>query len=473
MQVIEKFSEGLKRELDVIIPSNRLTDSFNERIEDIRSKANIKGFRPGKVPLSHIKSLYGKSILSETIDEIIKEIVPEILSKRDERAAMRPSITINEGESDITSGLIEGTVDLKLRLSYDILPQIEISSFDDLQVTQDICEVDEKEIDRQMAEIAKNNVAFEVKETESEIGDKVTVDYTVSVDNVILEDQSKKNVQFIVGSADLFSETTEILVGLKTGDQKEIERFFPEDHSIKDLAGKKVRLNFSIKEVFSPLPVVVNNDLAVRLGFESESAMRGLCSQKIKQHSEFLVRQKVKRQILDYISNKYTFDVPESLVENEYNGILQKVRFEMSSANQKSQNVDSIDEEDLQYYHMLAKRRVLTGIVLGTIGEKNNIEVTEEEMQSALYQQLGRFPGHEKKMLDHFQKYPNALAELRAPIFEDKVIDHILKSVQIVDRKVSFDQLFDNSSESSPEKLLDKSSKVETFQSEEAPSEIS
>ncbi|WP_274596054.1 trigger factor family protein, partial [Candidatus Liberibacter asiaticus] len=113
MQVIEKFSEGLKRELDVIIPSNRLTDSFNERIEDIRSKANIKGFRPGKVPLSHIKSLYGKSILSETIDEIIKEIVPEILSKRDERAAMRPSITINEGESDITSGLIEGTVDLK------------------------------------------------------------------------------------------------------------------------------------------------------------------------------------------------------------------------------------------------------------------------------------------------------------------------------------------------------------------------
>ncbi|PWL04459.1 trigger factor, partial [Candidatus Liberibacter asiaticus] len=117
------------------------------------------------------------------------------------------------------------------------------------------------------------------------------------------------------------------------------------------------------------------------------------------QHSEFLVRQKVKRQILDYISNKYTFDVPESLVENEYNGILQKVRFEMSSANQKSQNVDSIDEEDLQYYHMLAKRRVLTGIVLGTIGEKNNIEVTEEEMQSALYQQLGRFPGHEKKRL--------------------------------------------------------------------------
>ncbi|AKK20427.1 trigger factor [Candidatus Liberibacter africanus] len=458
MQVIEKFSEGLKRELDVIVPSSRVTDVFDKRIEDIKSKANIKGFRPGKVPVSHIKSMYGKSILSEIIDEMIKEIVPEVLSQRDERAAMRPNIAINEGEDDVTSRLIEGSVDLKIRLLYDVLPKIEIDSFDDLQITQDVCEVSEEEIDKQMVEIAKNNLVFEVKEKQAEIGDQVNIDYTVSADNTILKDHSKKNLQCIVGSEALFSETTDMLIGLKAGDKKEIERLFPEDHSIKDLAGKKVILSFSINAVSSPLPIVINNDLAVRLDFESETAMRDLCSQKIKQHSEFVIRQKVKRQVLDYISNKYTFDVPESLVENEYNSILQKIRLEMNASGQNSENADPIKEEDVQDYRMLANRRVLTGIVLGTIGEKNSIDVTEEEMQSALYQQLQRFPGHEKKMLEYFQKHPNAVAELRAPIFEEKVIDCILKNAQIIERKVTVDQLFKDSAESSKEELSEKSS---------------
>ncbi|MEG8099465.1 trigger factor [Candidatus Liberibacter brunswickensis] len=455
MQVIEKFSEGLKRELDVIVPSSQLTDIFNNRMDDIKNSANIKGFRPGKVPISHIKSIYGKSILSEVIDKMIKDIVPEVLSKRDERAAMRPKITINEGEDEVTPRLMDKAADLKLNLLYDVLPKIEIYPFDDLQITMDVCQVDEADIDKQITDIAKNNVLFEIKEKQAEIGDKVNIDYTVSVDDAIIENYSKKNVQFIVGSDDLFSETTDILVDLKAGDKKKIDRFFPENHSMKDLAGKKVVMNFYINSVSSPLPAVVNNDLAVRLGFESEKAMRDLCAQKIKQHSELAIRQRVKRQVLDYISNKYVFDVPESLVENEYNSIVQRIRASMNSAGKSSEDAYPIKEDDVQEYRMLAKRRVLTGIVLGTIGEKNSIDVTEEEMQSALYQQLSRFPGHEKKMLEYYQKSPNAIAELRAPIFEEKVVDFIIKNAQIVDRKVTLDQLFEESSKSSEEDSSD------------------
>lgn len=457
MQIIEKFSEGLNRELDVVIPSNQLTESFNKRLEDIRSTAHIKGFRPGKVPFSHIKSIYGKSILSEIIDDLIKKTVPEVLSKRDERAAMRPKITINEGdEEEKTSRLMDGSIDLKLGLSYDILPKIEINLFDDLQITRDVCEIDDKEIDKHMSDIAEKNIAFEVKEKEAAIGDRITVDYTLSVDDVVLKDHSKENIQFIVGSEELFPETTNTLVDLKAGEHKEIERVFPEDHSIKDLAGKKVKLNFFIKEVSSPLPAIVNDDLAIRLGFESEAIMRDFFSNQIKKQSEVAVRQKLKRQVIDYLNEKYIFDIPQSLLDNEYNGILQQIRSEMNPSGNDMQNNDSIKEEDLQDYRVLAERRVRAGIVLGTIGEKNSIEVTEEEIKSALYQQLSRFPGHEKKMLDYFQNSPNAIAELRAPIFEEKVIDYILKNAQIVDKKVTVEQLFSYSVESSQDEVSNK-----------------
>ncbi|MBA5723711.1 trigger factor, partial [Candidatus Liberibacter sp.] len=239
MQVIETIVEGLKRELEVVVSSAQLMGRINERLEDIKNKARIKGFRLGKVPMSHIKAMYGKSILSEIVDEIIKETTSDILSKRDERTSLQPQIKLNEEKEEITR-LLEGSTDLKFTISYEVFPVVEIKSFDDLQIVREVCEIDEQETDKQMLKIAEKNLAFEVKEGISEVGDRITVDYDLSVDGEILKDQCGKNVQFILGTEDIFPGVKDNLLGIKAGDNKTVEVLFPEDHSIKDLAGKTV-----------------------------------------------------------------------------------------------------------------------------------------------------------------------------------------------------------------------------------------
>ncbi|MBL0849362.1 MAG: trigger factor [Candidatus Liberibacter ctenarytainae] len=449
MQVIEKVVEGLKREIDVITPSGQLMERLDKRLKSAQSKAHIKGFRPGKVPLSHIKSLCGKSVLSEIIDEIIKETIPSVLSDRNERAAMQPKIVINEGDQEVVALFLQGSIDLKLTLSYEIIPVVEIDPFDDLQVIREVCEIDEKETNKQVLQIAEKSAEFEVKdEGIAAIGDRITVDYTLASEGTILKDHSKDNVQLIVGSEELLPETKDAFIGVKVGDCKEIEISLPENYFNKDVAGKTVVLNFSIKEISCSLPVVVNDDLAVRLGFESESSMRDSVSKQLKQRSEFFVRQKIKRQILDYLDQKYKCEIPQCLVENEYNNIIQQVHVEMRGNNQSLQDNDSdLTEEDRQSYKILAERRVRAGIVLGTIGANNNIQVTEDEMRTALSQQLRRFPGNEQKILEHFQKSADAIAALRAPIFEEKVIDYILGNVKITDKNVTIDDILSTGEE--------------------------
>ncbi|AHA27888.1 trigger factor [Candidatus Liberibacter americanus] len=444
MQVIENVSDGLKRELDIILSSDQLIDSFNERLEDIKSKANIKGFRPGKVPLSHIKSMYGKSILSEIVDETIKEKVPDILSKRNDRAAMQPNIVINDGQEDVLSLLLQGSVDLKLSLSYEVMPEIEIQPFDDLVITREICDIDQSEINKHALEIAENNRSFEVKDGVSSVGDRITIDYNIAVDDMVLKDHSKENFQFILGSDDIFSISTDSFVGTKVGDSKKIDFSFPDDYYVESLAGKNAIFSFSIKKIEFADPAVVNDDLAIRLGLESESKMIEMVSKQLNHRIEMISRQKIKRQILDYLDNKYQFDVPESLVNAEYNSILQHVKSEISASGQNIEDNDVLKEEDLRDYKILANRRVRSGIVLGTIGSKQSIQVTDDEMKSAISQHLRRFPGREKQMIEYFQKNSSAIDSIRAPIFEEKVIDYFISEVKIVDNKLSMKQFLSN-----------------------------
>ncbi|PTL86219.1 MAG: trigger factor [Candidatus Liberibacter europaeus] len=457
MQVVENVSEGLKRELDVVMSSDQLMSSFSSRLEEIRSKANLKGFRPGKVPASHIKSIYGKSILSEIIDAIVKEKIPDVISQRNERAVASPKITINDGSKEAMSLLLEGSEDLKLHLSYEVVPEVEIHPLDDLTIIREVCEIDEKSIDDHMLEIAENNRLFEPKEEASAVGDRVKMDYNLTLDGLIMNDYSKKDFQFILGSDEIFPGTSDAFIGIKSGENKEIEICFPDDYSVKDLAGKKAILNYSVKEVARSLPIVVNDDLAVRLGFKSEKDMRDQVSNQIRRKSEMIAQYKIKRQILDYLDNKYKFDVPESLVNNEYRNILQQVNAEINSSGQNVEDSDILKEEDLQDYMMLANRRVRSGMVLGKIGESQNIQVTEDEIKSALSQQLRSFPGREKQIIDYFQKTPNAINTLSAPIFEEKVINYILENVEIKDRKVTMSYLL-----SHPHELCDDTSQDES-----------
>ncbi|MBA5723712.1 trigger factor, partial [Candidatus Liberibacter sp.] len=230
-------------------------------------------------------------------------------------------------------------------------------------------------------------------------------------------------------------------------DNKTVEVLFPEDHSIKDLAGKTVVFEFAIKEIASPLPVIIDDALAVRLGFESESVMRDLLSKQINQRVEIVIRQKIKRQVLDYLDQKYKFDVPPSLVKNEYDNIIQQLKSDLNSSGKGEKDQLSVAEED-QDYRKLAERRVRLGIVIGTIGENEGIQVTEDEMKSALYQHLRQFPGNEKEIIEYFRKSPDAATSvLRAPLFEEKTIDYLLTKVSITDKKVMADQLLSHSDE--------------------------
>lgn len=446
MQVIETLAEGLKREIKVVVPAKDMEQRMNERLAEVKDKVRINGFRPGKVPVAHVKKMYGKSIMAELVNEIIRDKPSAILSERGEKSATQPEIVMTEDEKEAEK-ILSAQADLEFTLSYEIIPAIELKSVDGIKVTREVVEVSEDEINEQITKIAESARTFETKKGKAADGDRVTMDYLGKVDGVPFDGGKDEDAELVLGSNRFIPGFEEQLVGVKAGDEKVITVTFPADYPAANLAGKEATFDITVKEVAAPAAVEINDELATKLGVESVEKLKEIVRGQIESQYGNVTRQKVKRQILDQLDTLYKFESPSKLIDAEFENIWRQINTDLAQSGKTFADEDTTEEAAREEYRALAERRVRLGLVLSEIGEKAGIEVTEEEMQRSLFAQLQQFPGQEKQILDFFRNTPGAAASLRAPIFEEKVIDKLLAEVSVTDKKVTKEELLADDAE--------------------------
>ncbi|MBP1875703.1 Trigger factor [Ensifer adhaerens] len=440
MQVIETLAQGLKRELKVVIPAKDMEARMNERLAEVKDRVKINGFRPGKVPFAHLKKVYGKSIMADLVNEIVREKPTEILSGRGEKSATQPEIAMTEDESEADK-ILNAEADLEFTVAYEIIPAIELKDVSGIKVTREVVEIAEDEVNEQILRIAESARTYETKKGKAANGDRVTIDYLGKVDGEAFDGGKDEDAELVLGSNRFIPGFEEQLVGVKAGDEKTITVTFPADYPAANLAGKEATFDITVKDVASAQDIEINDELATKLGLESAEKLKEIVRGQIESQYGSLTRQKVKRQILDQLDELYQFDTPERLVEAEFENIWRQINTDLQQAGKTFADEETTEEEARAEYRKLAERRVRLGLVLSEIGEKAGVQVSDDELQRSLFEQLRQFPGQEKQILDYFKNTPGAAASLRAPLFEEKVVDHLLSEISVTDKTVSKEEL--------------------------------
>ena len=440
MQVTETLAEGLKRELKIVVPAADMTSQMNEKLAEAKGKMQIKGFRPGKVPISHLKKVYGKSIMAQLVNEMIQEKPASILAERGERSATQPEISMTEDEKEADQ-ILSGAADFEFTMSYEVIPSFDIADMSGVKVVREVVEVPAEEVEEQVLRVAENSRSFEPKKGKAADGDKVTIDYLGKVDGEPFEGGADQDAELVIGSNRFIPGFEEQLVGLKEGDEKVITVTFPADYQAAHLAGKEATFDIKVKAVAAPGELEINDELAKTLGLESADKLREIVRSQIEDQYGQVTRQKLKRQILDQLDEAHKFDTPSKLVDAEFESIWRQINQELSDNGKTFADEDTTEEAAREEYRALAERRVRLGLVLSKIGEDAGVEVSDDELQRSLFEQVRRFPGQEQEIYEYFQKTPGAVASLRAPIFEEKTIDHLMTVIDVTDKTVTKDEL--------------------------------
>ena len=440
MQVTETLNEGLKREIQVVISKAHMASKRDERLVDLKDKVKINGFRAGKVPLAHVAKLYGKSVMAELVNETIDENTKQVLADRNEKAAQQPKVSMTEDEA-VAEEILNAEKDFEFKIEYEVIPPFDVADIEKLKIERPVVEVDDKEIDEQIERIAENNATYEEKKGKAAKKDRVTLDYTGKIDGEPFDGGADTNAQLVLGSNTFIPGFEDQLIGMKAGDEGEVKVTFPEEYPAEHLAGKEATFDVLIHEVGKPGKTEINDDLAKTLGLDDLDKLKEVIKEQISSQYEAQSRQKVKRQLLDLLDKEHQFELPEGMVEQEFGNIWSQITSELEAAKKSFEDEDTTEEKAREDYRKLAERRVRLGLVLAEIGEKAEVEITEEELQRALYEQVRQYPGQEKEIYEFFRANPDAVGSLRAPIFEEKVVDHILEKAKVTDKTVTKEEL--------------------------------
>ncbi len=442
MQVTETLNEGLKRKLSVTIPAADLNTRLDAKLEELKGQANIKGFRPGKVPTAHIKKVYGRSAMSEVMTDAINESVAETLESRKERAASQPKVDLPQDQG-VINDVLDGKVDLAFEVEYEILPPVALMDIKGIKIEKPVVEVTDEEVDAEVNRVFNQNRGYTDKGDGAvvENGDRLGLSFVGKVDGVPFDGGTSDHAHLTVGSGEFIPGFEEQLVGQKKDESRTITVTFPADYQNKDLAGKEATFDVTILHVDGPNQGELDDDFAKRLGLEDVAALRKAVRDQMEAALVSMGRQHMKRQVLDALDDGHKFDVPAQLVDAEFNTIWQRVEHEIQSHGRSFADEGTTEEEAREQYKRIAERRVRLGLVVAEIGNVNEVQVSDEEHQQALITEVRRFPGQEQQVYDYYRKNPQALASLRAPIFENKVVDHIIELGAITDKKVTRDEL--------------------------------
>jgi len=442
MQVTETLNDGLKRKLSVTIPAADLNSRLDAKLEELKGQANIKGFRPGKVPTSHLKKVYGRSAMSEVMTDAINATVSDTLDKREERAAAQPKVDLPDDQS-VINDVLDGKADLAFEVEYEVLPPVTLMDIKGVKLNKPVVEVTEEEVDAEVKRVFAQNRGYTDKGEDAVVadGDRLGLSFVGKIGGKEFEGGSSDHAHLTVGSGEFIPGFEEQLVGMKKGQTGEVKVTFPKDYQNEELAGKKATFDVTILHVDGPNEGELDDDFAKRLGLEDVAALRKAVRDQMENALGSMGRQHMKRQVLDALDEGHKFEVPAQLVDAEFNTIWQRVVHEIEHHGRSFEDEGTTEEAAKEQYRRIAERRVRLGLVVAEIGNTSEVQVSDEEHQQALIAEVRRFPGQEQQVYDYYRKNPQALASLRAPIFENKVVDHIIELGDVTDKKMSREEL--------------------------------
>jgi len=441
MQITETSADGLKREIQVVLGAQELTARRDKRIDEIKDTVQIKGFRKGKVPAAHLRKVFGRQLMAEVLQDAVEESSKKALDDREERPAGQPKIDFPEDEK-LMETVIDGQADLAYSMSYEIIPKFEVVDFSTIELERLVSDVEGDEIDKAIKQLAERNVSYEAVEEEAAAdGYKLKIDFIGRIDGEIFDGGTAEGIELVLGQGGFIPGFEEGLTGAKAGEERKVEVAFPDDYPVDTLKGKAAEFDTKVVEVAKPKEPEINDEFATTLGAENLEKLREMVSQQMEREYAQVSRMKLKRALLDQIDEKHDFELPPSLVESEFQEIWAQLTQRMEQEGRTFSDDDNSEAEQRQEIRDVAERRVRLGLVIGEIGESNKIEVTQDELRQALFQEAQRYPGQAREVYEFYEKTPGAIAQLRAPIFEDKVIDLILEKAQVTEKKVSVEEL--------------------------------
>ena len=441
MQVTETAAAGLKREYRVVVPATDLEARVNERLDDLKDKVQLRGFRPGKVPVEHLRRLYGKAAMAEVIEAAVREANSKIVNDHGFKLAIEPKVSLPEEQSAVEE-VITGKSDLAYTVEIEILPPITLTDFKTIKLERPVAEVAEAEIDQTLQRIAEQNRPFAAKSEGAEKGDRVTISFEGKIAGEPFAGGSAEDVPMVLGSGQFIPGFEDHLTGIKAGESRTFDIKFPDDYGAAAVAGKEATFAVTAKAVEAPGAVTMDDDFAKTLGLESLAKLRDGIRDRLQQDYAAASRQKLKRALLDELDERHKFEPPPSLVEQEFANVWATIENDLKREGRTFADEGTTEEKARAEYHGIAERRVRLGLVIAEIGEKNNIKVTDEQLSAAVVEQARRLPGHEKQVWEYYRKNPAALATLRAPLFEDKVVDFLVELATVTEKPMSRDELF-------------------------------
>jgi trigger factor len=440
MQIVEKSGEGLSRVYGVTVPVADLAEKLEARIAEITPTLNIKGFRPGKVPTAHVRRLYGKALMGEVLEQTISETSQKVIADNNLRPAGEPDL---KPEGDLNE-VIDGKADLSYELAMDLMPEFTPVDAGTLELKRPVYEPSEAEVDEALAELAKQNRTFEPrtgKTVKAKDGDMVVIDFVGKLDGVPFEGGTATDAELTLGSGQFIPGFEEQLVGAKPDTDVEVNVTFPEQYQAAHLAGKAVVFEVKVKEVKAPVDTVADDAFAEKLGIENLEKLRDLLKTNLAEQYTRASRFKLKRALLDQLDAKHDFPLPPKMVEAEFASIWSQVQQDKTNGSLPSDDAEKTDEQLEAEYRKIAERRVRLGLVLAEVGRSENVQVTDQELAEAMRQEAMRYGAQAQQIFDLFRQNPNAQAQLRAPIFEDKVVDLIVSKAKVEDEQVSKEDL--------------------------------
>ncbi|MEM7005050.1 MAG: trigger factor [Pseudomonadota bacterium] len=440
MEVTETKVEGLSRTFKVTVPATELKAKLDTRIEEIRPQMRLKGFRPGKVPASHVKKMFGKSIMGELVEGLIGEANQKALTDAEIRPASQPDVQF-DGEMET---VLDGAADLSYEFSVDVMPDFEPSDIKVIEVERPVAAVSDEDVDSELGLLAEQNKKFEArgKTAKARDGDAVVIDFVGKIDGEAFEGGTAEEQAVEIGAGRFIPGFEEQLVGVKAGDETELNVTFPEDYPSENLKGKDAVFEVKVGEVRAPKTPDIDEEFAKNFGFEKLDELKDMVRQQIEGRHNAASRQKAKRALLDVLDDQHDFDLPPKMVDQEFDQIWQQLMQEKEAGNLDDEDQGKSDDELKEDYRKIAERRVRLGLVLAEIGRVADVQITEQEVQQAVFNEARRFPGQEREVIEMFRKNPSILAQIRAPIYEEKVVDHILEVAKVTDKDVSKDDLF-------------------------------
>src|SRR5260221_1528431 len=436
MQVTETLSEGLKREYKVVVPASELDAKVNVRLDELKDRVRINGFRPGKVPVTHLKRMYGRSAMAEVIEATVRDPNNQILHGHGYKLATDPKVTLPTDEGAIEE-LIAGKTDLNYTMALEIVPPIKFADFKSIKLTKLVADVSDAEVEEGINRIADQNKPYTARPeaAKSAKDDRVTISFAGTIDGQPFEGGSGDDAVVMIGSNTFIPGFEDQLIGITSGETRTLKVTFPAHYMKQDLAGKAAEFVVTTKSIEAAGTVTADDDFAKSLGLESIGKLRDAVRDGITREHASMSRQKLKRALLDELDKLHKFDPPPTLVEEEFERVWKSVLSELETERKTFADEGTTEEKAKAEYRGISERRVRLGLLLAEIGEKNNITVSEDELSRAVMERARQFAGQEQRVWDYYRQNPQAVGALRAPIIAEKVVGFLLELAGVTENQ--------------------------------------